>query len=108
TLASIFERENLDHVDFVKIDIEGAEPLLLDDLVRLSDRITAILIEFGPYQPAEAYLPFFDALHQKGFVIHSRSEERRFDSPKSARAYYLDKRASGAADDFWFVKQTSA
>jgi FkbM family methyltransferase len=49
TLATLFEKYNIDHVDLLKIDVEGAEELIFEalDVVKLKGKIGAIIGEHG-------------------------------------------------------------
>lgn len=103
TLVSLFEQQALDRVDFMKVDVEGAEPLMLDSLAELSQRIGATLIEMGSKQPPDAHLPLFDQFEATGFSIFSEDGTAMEDAA-AAKAYYLRKRAEGTGEDFWFVR----
>ncbi len=56
--------------DFIKIDIEGAEPYLTSDLVALSAR--ALFIEFANKNTREAYFDLVRRLYDSGYSIATR------------------------------------
>ena len=47
TLSNLLRRYNFDYVDFMKVDIEGVEPLLYESLEKDSSIIKLIFIELG-------------------------------------------------------------
>lgn len=99
TLSTLLNREQIPEIDFIKIDIEGAEPLLYNDLEAWSDRIKALLIEFGSKNKPEAYMRFFDLFHKRGFEMYNRWTEERLANPTTAKTFFLSKEG----DDFWFI-----
>ncbi|KAB2928678.1 MAG: FkbM family methyltransferase [Dechloromonas sp.] len=98
-LSTLWAEAGLGDVDFVKIDIEGAEPLLLRDLEEYASRAGAWLIEFGGKNSPDAYVAFFSLFERKGYRIYSRAGEM-FASAKDAESYF---RQHKEGDDFWFV-----
>ncbi len=78
-LASLLERHGIDKVDYLKIDAEGAEPLVLKGLGELLDRSGAVYIQFeisrativGMGQIAKTA---FDELTSRGYRVHAITE----------------------------------
>jgi FkbM family methyltransferase len=56
----------LDHIDIIKIDIEGAEPLAWKGMEKTLSKTDLLIIEFGPYMPSE----FIDQLYNDYEVSH--------------------------------------
>jgi FkbM family methyltransferase len=70
TLDACLAIAGFDPVDLIKIDIEGAEPLLTDSLARNARRIRALLIEMGGgFATPEGYLGIVDVLLAAGFRL---------------------------------------
>lgn len=54
TLASLAERENLDRIDLIKCDAEGAEPEVIRGALPILDRVHKISIDCGAERQGEA------------------------------------------------------
>lgn len=94
TLEGIFSSFNIKFCDLIKIDIEGAEPLLKNSLEKLLDRIGSIHIEIGDKSSFEKYMDLISPLLKAGFVAipEERFHERYFkieDFNKSIGNYYI-------------------
>jgi FkbM family methyltransferase len=99
TLGSFAELSGIDHIDLIKIDVEGMEMNILKGMTGLlaENRVHRIMIEFNAYwlnlmgsSPAEldAYLKYF------GFVVEFRKEYRCCKGDISMGNYlYVNKRA---------------
>src|SRR5260370_1303386 len=75
SLDDFLEQEGWPKIDFVKIDVEGAEPLVLKGMTRLLDRSSEITLiaEFAPACTRDggcAPIGFLEALANCGFQIH--------------------------------------
>jgi len=103
TLTRLFADFEIEHVDFMKVDIEGAEPLLRGDLVTLAPRIKSMLIEFSSKNDTDSYLSLLDSLVNAGYSCHLRGETRSV-PVESVWAEYLEKRKTGGGVDIWFVR----
>jgi FkbM family methyltransferase len=79
-IDSFMEENNLDYVDFMKIDVEGAELALLEGASRLlSDSLLGLSIEvfFQPYRIGEPLFADVDQyLRRFGFVLFDLVPER--------------------------------
>lgn len=67
-LETVIERLNLDHIDLVKIDVEGAEPQVISGMKSLIDhgRVSHIVMEWNPKQwdtNSELLSMLFEAFH---------------------------------------------
>ena len=101
TLDSLLKRFHVTEVDFLKIDIEGSEPLLLESFKTCLPQIKSILIEVGDKADHERYFPLLTLLwnHYKGAYDHE--DGRRFKTLQDLEKKVL----SSYAMDVWFVKK---
>jgi FkbM family methyltransferase len=76
SLENQFRKHGVASADFVKIDIEGAEPLLERSLVSLGKRVRAYLIEFSKFSPLEDYSALATALIKTGFLCYDEQGSR--------------------------------
>ena len=60
TLQNLCEQNEIDEIDFIKIDIEGSEPLLTEDLNKLKPKL--IFIEISDKNIEASYQKMFDIL----------------------------------------------
>ena len=102
SLDALWVDMGLKDVDFVKIDIEGAEPLLIDKIRDMAHLVSAWLIEFSPKSAKDNYLPFFELFMSRGFHVFARSSGRQLTSLNEACNYFCSIKSS---EDFWFVQQ---
>ncbi len=65
-LRDVLERE---HIDFLKLDIEGAEGAVLEDCEPVLHRVDAIVMDLHEFDPRQRQSPrVFDCLTRAGFV----------------------------------------
>jgi len=65
-LRDVIER---DRIDFLKLDIEGAEGAVLKDCAPVLDRVHAIVMDLHEFDPRDRQSPrVFDCLSRSGFV----------------------------------------
>lgn len=102
TLSDVFSRAGVESVDFMKIDVEGAEPLLLRSLEELAGKIRTLLIEFGSKNSVEVYLPFFELFHRHGYRAFTRGGVP-LHTPAEGERHYRESRSRGSGEDYWFV-----
>ncbi len=109
-LDELFREEKVRNCDFLKIDIEGAEPGLKDSLAAVLGKTRAVLLEFSHKNTPENYAKLVEKF--------ASSEDKWIcfdnDAPDAEIAlelvidYLLEQRRAGIAGrDFWFVKQKS-
>ena len=68
TLTRFFQEKNIDYADVIKIDIEGHEPKLINDLLTLD--IRSLFIEVGSlFHPIEVRYNFLLTLSKKFEII---------------------------------------
>ncbi|MCK4304160.1 MAG: FkbM family methyltransferase [Candidatus Eisenbacteria sp.] len=104
TLAEIVERCGLAEIDFIKIDIEGAEPLLSESLVKLAGCVRSLYIEFSSKNSEESYLELLRALMDAGyraFVMENPDEDLSF--ARARDLYLAERRDHGGGVNFWFL-----
>lgn len=70
TLSNIMDRFNIKNVDFMKIDIEGAEPLLYECLDKNLEKIKSIYCEFSFKNSKEQYAQLLDLFFEKGLSCY--------------------------------------
>lgn len=105
TLENILEKHEINEIDFIKIDIEVAEPLMLPSIQKYSNRIKSIFIEFGRKINYEEYIPFINILCSSGFQAWI-DENIKFESAEKAREYYINfkRKNNNKTTNFWFIK----
>lgn len=70
TLQSIFDDNNLEHIDFLKIDCEGSEwPILMSTPKEYLKRIRKIAMEFHDNVPLHKHDTILQLLADIGFVV---------------------------------------
>ena len=76
TLEQVFEQQNLDEVDFMKIDIEGSEVELIasESFARVAERIKALSVEYHTWSNRNRG-QIVQALEGYGFTIKTLSTE---------------------------------
>ena len=75
TLSRFFQEKNIDYADVVKLDIEGHEPKLINDLLILD--IRSLFIEVGSlFNPIEISYNFLLALSKKFEIIDIDTYEK--------------------------------
>ena len=75
TLTRFFQEKNIDYADVIKIDIEGHEPKLINDLLTLD--IRSLFIEVGSlFHPIEVSYNFLLALSKKFEIIDIDTYEK--------------------------------
>jgi FkbM family methyltransferase len=99
TLEGYCRRLTIERIDFLKIDIEGAEPLLAESVARLKGRIGAAYVEISPFNTAEAYLRLVEAFAAGGLAMHD-SELQVVAEPS---AWIERSQAAGQAPNVWFL-----
>lgn len=102
TLASFMRRFGFDELDFLKIDIEGSEPLLYDSLKQRISCIKAVLLEIGDKAGHEDYFPLIELLWNSGAECYERVSEKKFTSLDQLKREIL----SSFAIDLWFINGT--
>lgn len=100
TLSSVLDRFGFQSVDFLKIDIEGAEPLLHESLVKDVHRIRSLCIEVGIKAAHDAYVPFIQCCLDSGMRCFTRDEQAEL-AGLTAVQEQLEAREKM---DLWFVR----
>jgi FkbM family methyltransferase len=109
-LDTLLDRCGVNCADFVKIDIEGSEPLLIEAIAPLRGRVRAYYIEFSQFAARAGYLALAQALLDSGYVcLDEAASEQLADTAAIVR--YLDEAfAPGplAVTNLWFVERSHA
>jgi FkbM family methyltransferase len=104
-LESLLDQRGITSADFVKVDIEGAEPKLEGSLVALGDRVRCYLIEFSSFAPLEEYLSLADALMRAGFRCFDAEGKERLECRTAVRKHVQPLLAAeGVVTNLWFVR----
>lgn len=101
TLESFMRRFDFDELDFLKVDIEGSEPLLYDSLKQRLNNIKSILIEIGGVIDHENYFSLLELLWNSGMECYERQSENRFVSLDQVKQEIL----SYSSLDLWFIRK---
>jgi FkbM family methyltransferase len=72
SLGSPMADQGHDHVDLLKVDIEGAESTVLPDLLRTGPRPPVVCFEYDQPQPARGLLRLLAAFREAGYALVSR------------------------------------
>lgn len=83
TLEKIFDRHQIGHCDLLKIDCEGAEFAILEDMPKsVYDRVSNIFLEYHDWVPGKNHRGLKTLLESKGFKVedypNSRMQELGF------------------------------
>lgn len=104
TLTMLFKKYSLDFVDFMKVDIEGAEPLLAPDLNKLSNKIKLILIEFSYKNNLKPYKELIDVCFSNDMHCFLMSrEDLRFLNRKEALDLVSSRIGNYETIDLFFI-----
>jgi FkbM family methyltransferase len=104
TLVSFLKRFGFAELDFLKVDIEGSEPLLYDSLKQCLSVVTSILIEIGDKADHRLYIPLITLLWDSGMECYDHASEKKFASLSRVTEEVL----SVPVMDLWFVKPARA
>jgi len=69
-----------DHIDLLKIDIEGFEQAVIEEAQDYLDRVNLLLIEFHPVKH-QSLLQLWQLLGKKGFTVTSNKGKRNVPEP---------------------------
>jgi hypothetical protein len=87
TIDNIFQQQQIDHIDFIKIDVEGSEAEVLEGARNcLEEYCPNIWIEMNP-EYLDAAIHSYNMLKKLGYVLDiTESEIERLDSVKNVAA----------------------
>jgi len=101
-LADLWERFGLSDVDFVKVDIEGSEPLLVTDLMNLATSAKVWLFEFSFKASRSESEKLMEVFLNRNFL--ARERDGSFETTEMTEAKeFLDNRSEGT--DIYFVRE---
>jgi FkbM family methyltransferase len=102
-LGQCLADHGITHINVLKIDMEGAEPLLRADLEEWLPRIDCVLIEMGGiFNAAESYDPLIDLFFAQDFICEFYADGMRLSAVEIKKSI----RSSGFWGDYLFVKKT--
>ena len=99
TLYNYCSKLGVDEIDFLKLDVEGGEPMLSDSIARMAGRIHMAVVEISRYNAIDAYLELVAAFDRAGLKM--LYERVPVDDPEASIRAKLDE---GPATNFWFVR----
>jgi FkbM family methyltransferase len=104
TLKSLVESRGFSRIDLLKIDVEGGEPDLVDDLKAISLIVKVMLIEVSEFQPVEKYCDLVSGLMGSGFACEAM-DGRKFATREEFGDYMRSQLSLGhRAFNVWFYK----
>jgi len=104
SLAGFWKDNLLDKVEFVKVDIEGAAALLLDDLQTIGPKASVWLIELEIDPEGLGPVPFFDLFDELGFAI-ADGETGSIFADKVHALKFVAAGPKHTIKDFWFFER---
>ena len=99
TLYNYCSKLGVDEIDFLKLDVEGGEPMLSDSIDRMAGRIHVAVVEISRFNAIDAYLELVAAFDRAGLKMVVRRAPVA--DPETSIRAGLDK---GPAVNFWFVR----
>jgi FkbM family methyltransferase len=101
-LSQCLADHDIKHINVLKIDMEGAEPLLRTDLEEWLPKTDCVLIEMGGvFNTAESYDPLIDLFFAHDFICEFYADGARLSSAEIKKSI----RKSGFWGDYIFVKK---
>jgi FkbM family methyltransferase len=106
TLSMLYYEHGLHEIDFMKIDIEGAEPLLAADLEELLPNIKLILIEFSQKNTLESYIDLINIFFSHGVrcFMDGVGTERFFGWDEAVNML-AQNHQKGCGTDYYFFRE---
>lgn len=101
-LADLWTDCNLTDVDFVKVDIEGSEPLLVTDLLGLASHAKVWLVEFGFKASRSDNHMLLEVFLDQRFMARERNGSFRT-SDKAEAKEFLDRMSK--VTDLYFIRE---
>jgi FkbM family methyltransferase len=99
TLEGYCRRFGVDQIDLLKIDIEGAEPMLAESIASLAGRIGAAFVEISRFNTVEAYGRLADAFAAGGLVMMDQTML----PIAEPREWIRQTTAAGQTPNVWFL-----
>lgn len=100
SLESLLRRYQFNTVDFMKIDIEGAEYLLYDSLKLIINNVKSITIEVGENVSHDKYVPLIELFVDSGMNCYSQEGKRLADKKNIFSLI-----SNEPCLDLWFVRE---
>ncbi len=101
TLDGFCRRLEVDEIDFLKVDIEGAEPLLAAAIAALEGRIRAACVEVSRYNTLPAYLDLVAAFDAAGLSLLDKDRK----PVANPQAFLRSGLQAAAAMNVWFLRR---
>jgi hypothetical protein len=104
TLEDVVNQNNLKEIDFIKIDIEGAEPLLTNSIEKLIPNTKLFLIEFGHKNSRESYENLFKVMVQNKMKAFPRNKNISLENIGISFKEFQDLYTKGVVDIYFVNK----
>ena len=101
TLDAYCRQLDVEEIDFLKVDIEGAEPLLADALIALEGRVHASFVEMTRFNTIEAYQQLANAYDTAGLAMLDERMQPVMDAATSVR----EGLEQGPGMNVWFLRR---
>ncbi|MFA6552481.1 MAG: FkbM family methyltransferase [Candidatus Paceibacterota bacterium] len=102
-LADILNDYKFGNVDFLKIDIEGGEPLLYESIKQMAKNLKAVHIEVGDKKDHSEYVKLLELLWKNNMDCFLYPNETKFSSLKELIDFITNKNKETL--EFWFIKK---
>ena len=103
TISSLIEKYQFDIIDFLKIDIEGAEPLLYNCIERYLARIRAIYIEISWRNTKSSYIRLLEMLFSSEMKCFSEAQKELITIEEAVNQMDYIKGLNGI--NLWFIRE---
>tara|TARA_X000000950_G_scaffold280356_1_gene374828 strand:- start:2332 stop:3165 length:834 start_codon:yes stop_codon:yes gene_type:complete len=92
-------------IDFIKIDIEGSEPFLIDDFKKLSNKIKLMSIEFSDKNSKDKYIDLLKELNTNFLIFQQHFPLSKPLNLNSAKSLFISKLNELGGLDFLFLNK---
>jgi len=107
-LDDLFEVDKIKKCDFLKIDIEGAEPYLKNSLAKVLDKTQVLLIEFSYKNTPESYaslVAVFESSDTKWKCYDATDLQTAIPLSGVIKHFTTGGKSKKPLNNFWFIKQ---
>ena len=106
TLSDIYMRyAKKSTIDFMKIDIEGSEPFLINDLKKQSKKIKLMSIEFSDKNSKDKYISLLTVLNNDFLIFQQHFPLKKPINLNSAKSLFIRKLDEMNGLDFLFLNK---
>lgn len=105
TLENYCARLGVEEIDFLKVDIEGGEPLLAPSIRAMAGRIRAAVVEMSTFNTLDAYGELIDAFAQAGLAMLHKAKPPKATPVEDPRAWLAAQLDGKVTANVWFVRK---